>query len=137
MQLPGLRWAATSWCRVDTPRRICLQARPAAQATGCWSTTVQATFVLAVISDRHPRGQRLVADLGTLPLIRAQLPHVAAIAAGRGPEAQAAGLLAQWLALALGKLVEDAPDVSIVVPFVYAIMSCNPLLSHIHSTQAR
>jgi hypothetical protein len=73
---------------------------------------VQATFVLAVISDRHPRGQRLVADLGMLPLIRAQLPHVAAIAAGRGPEAQAAGLLAQWLALALGKLVEDAPDVS-------------------------
>lgn len=68
--------------------------------------------MLAVIADRHPRGQRLVADLGMLPLIRAQLPHVAAIAAGRCPEAHSAGLLAQWLALALGKLVEDAPDVS-------------------------
>jgi len=67
--------------------------------------------VLAVISDRHPRGQRLAADLGLLPLIRAQLPHAAAEAAGRGHDAPAAGLLAQWLALALGKLVEDAPDV--------------------------
>jgi HEAT repeats len=76
----------------------------------------QATFVLAVISDRHPRGQRLVADLGMLPLIRAQLPHVAAIAAGRGPETHAAGLLAQWLALALGKMVEDAPDVGTCFP---------------------
>ena len=68
--------------------------------------------MLAVIADRHPRGQRLVADLGMLPLIRAQLPHVSAVAAGRSSEAQAAGVLAQWLALALGKLVEDAPDAS-------------------------
>ena len=73
---------------------------------------LQAAFVLAVITDRHPRGQRLAADLGLLPLVRAQLPHAAAAAAGHGPEAPAAGLLAQWLALALGKLVEDAPDVS-------------------------
>lgn len=72
---------------------------------------LQAAFLLAVIADRHPRGQRLAADLGLLPLIRAQLPHAAAAAAGRGADAPAAGLLAQWLALALGKLVEDAPEV--------------------------
>lgn len=77
----------------------------------CHQPLPQAAFVLAVISDRHPRGQRLAADLGLLPLIRAQLPHATAAAAGRGHDAPAAGLLAQWLALALGKLVEDAPDV--------------------------
>jgi len=70
--------------------------------------------VLAVIADGHPRGQQLEAELGLLHLLLHQLP--AAAGAAERPATGAlrhAGLVAQWLALALGKLVEEAPQVGL------------------------
>jgi hypothetical protein len=70
--------------------------------------------VLAMIADKHPRGQQLEMDLGVLPLVLQQLP--AAAKAAEGPpssDASAAALQAQWLAHCVAKLVEDSPVVCV------------------------
>ena len=79
--------------------------------------------MLAVIADRHPRGQQLEAELGLLQLLLHQLP-AAAEAAERS--AVGAGLVAQWLTLALGKLVEDAPQARRASP-VCSCSACSGL----------
>lgn len=66
--------------------------------------------MLAVIADKHPRGQQLQRELGVLHLVLQQLP--AAAAAAEGPassDASSAALQAQWLAHTVAKLVEDSP----------------------------
>ena len=100
------------------------------------ASRAHAAFVLAAVCDRHPRGQAACAGAGLLDILCRRL--VAAAAAGPparppppgaippcgavcgrpdpppgadpGGEAAGEALLTQWLALALGALVDGAPE---------------------------
>lgn len=70
------------------------------------SSKAQAAFVLAVICDDHPRGQRLCAEAGMLQACVQQLPEAQRVARAEGDT-----LLLQWLLLAIGKLCENSVEV--------------------------
>lgn len=70
------------------------------------SSKAQAAFVLAVICDDHPRGQRLCAEAGMLQACLQQLPEAQRVAQAEGDT-----LLLQWLLLAIGKLCENSVEV--------------------------
>jgi regulator-associated protein of mTOR len=84
----------------------------------------QAAFVLAAICDRHPRGQLLCAQSGLLQVCLSQLPAaLAALASAAdaeysgsgqagGGSAKSMALLVRWLLLCMGKLSENAPEVT-------------------------
>jgi regulator-associated protein of mTOR len=94
----------------------------------------QAVFVLATVCDGHPRGQALCFQanlLGSLlRWLQVLLPGLAALeaqqtggAAGAGAAdapgvARGAVLLVKWCCLALGRLVEDAPEAAAVSGWV-------------------
>jgi regulator-associated protein of mTOR len=91
-------------------------------------------FVLATVCDGHPRGQALCYQanlLGSLlRWLQLLLPGLAALeaqqtaaaaagggggaAAGGGGVPRGAALLVKWCCLALGRLVEDAPEAAAV-----------------------
>jgi regulator-associated protein of mTOR len=92
---------------------------------------LQAVFVLATVCDGHPRGQALCYQanlLGSLlRWLQLLLPGLAALEAqqaaaaasggmaGVGPGvSRGAALLVKWCCLALGRLVEDAPEAAAV-----------------------
>lgn len=91
----------------------------------------QAVFVLATVCDGHPRGQALCFQANLLgSLIRwlqLLIPGLAAIEAQQAAAAaggssggvapgvpRGASLLVKWCCLALGRLVEDAPEAAAV-----------------------
>lgn len=76
----------------------------------------QAAFVLAAICNEHPKGQLLCAQAGLLQVILSQLPPtLAAMAAAEHEDPMGArrlGFLVKWLLLCMGKLYEDAPEIT-------------------------
>ncbi|KAK2075817.1 hypothetical protein QBZ16_001558 [Prototheca wickerhamii] len=87
-------------------------AAPGAPAASA-DSRAQAAFVLASVCRGHAGNQRLLGKEGLPSVILAQLPGALAALGWAGPEAPGArrshALLVRWLALALGRAVENQP----------------------------
>ena len=94
---------------LDSGQHYFILYRDSNDSTSSTDSRAQAAFVLAVICDKHPRGQSLCAGAGLLGVCLSHLRQsIASLQHGPGRPL----LLIKWLCLCLGKLCEDMPEVS-------------------------
>ena len=105
----------------DSGQQYFIQYLDSNDSTSSTDSRAQAAFVLAVICDKHPRGQSLCAGAGLLGVC---LSHLRQSMTSLQHGSARPLLLIKWLCLCLGKLCEDMPEVTATSVHLVFFVQC-------------